>query len=128
MKNILKKSIILALIILVIYQVFTGFALAADSDKALLSTMGKQEKSVAGATSKVNKIVQTIVVVARIIAVSLAVGMLIVLGMKYMTAAPSEKADIKKSAVVYVLGATLLFGATGVLTIIANFSKAVKQS
>ena len=129
MKSILKKMIVIAIVAFMIIQI-VGFdsALAVETDTQLLTTMGSNEKTVTGATSKVNKIVQTIIVIARIVAVAVAVGMLIVLGMKYMTAAPSEKADIKKSAVVYVVGAVLLFGAVGVLSIIAQFSTVVKQT
>ncbi len=48
--------------------------------------------------------------------------MLLVVAMKYMTAAPGEKADIKKSAVAYVVGAITLFAVTGILGIIEEFS------
>ena len=48
--------------------------------------------------------------------------MLIVLAMKYMTAAPSERASIKKSAIMYVIGAVVMFAAAGILGIIQNFA------
>ena len=48
--------------------------------------------------------------------------MLIVLAIKYISAAPGDKADIKKHAVIYVVGAIVLFAATGILQIIKSFS------
>ena len=39
-----------------------------------------------------------------------------------MTAAPGEKADIKKHAIPYVVGAVIMFACTGILTIIENFA------
>ena len=48
--------------------------------------------------------------------------MLIVLAIKYISAAPSDKAEIKKHAVVYVVGAIVLFAASGILQIIKNFA------
>ena len=48
--------------------------------------------------------------------------MLAILGMKYMSAAPSEKADIKKHAVVYIVGAVIMFACTGILGIIQQFA------
>ena len=54
-----------------------------------------------------------------------AITMLLVLAMKYMSAAPSEKADIKKHAVVYVVGAVVMFAASGLLTIIGNFASSI---
>ena len=48
--------------------------------------------------------------------------MLIVLAIKYISAAPGDKAEIKKHAVVYVVGAVILFAATGILQIIRTFA------
>ena len=48
--------------------------------------------------------------------------MLIVLAIKYISAAPSDKADIKKSATAYIIGAVVLFAASGVIQIIKNFA------
>ena len=58
----------------------------------------------------------------RLVGVGVAVIMLIVLAMKYMVAAPGDKADIKKHAIVYVVGAVVLFAATSILEIIAKFA------
>lgn len=63
--------------------------------------------------------------VIQAVAMAAAVIMLIVLAIKYVTAAPTEKADVKKSAAIYVLGAVLLFGASGILGIIQSFSSEV---
>ena len=51
--------------------------------------------------------------------------MLIVLAIKYISAAPGDKAEIKKHAVVYVVGAVILFAATGILGIVKNFASNV---
>jgi hypothetical protein len=48
--------------------------------------------------------------------------MLVVLAIKYMSAAPGDKAEIKKHAVVYVTGAIVLFGSAGILSIIEQFA------
>ena len=48
--------------------------------------------------------------------------MLIVLAVKYMLSAPNDKAEIKKHAVVYVVGSILLFSVSGVLGIIQKFA------
>ena len=63
--------------------------------------------------------------VIQAVAMAAAVIMLIVLAIKYVTAAPTEKADVKKSAAIYVLGAVLLFGASGILGILQSFSSEV---
>lgn len=61
--------------------------------------------------------------IVQVVAVSVAVIMLIVLAIKYISSAPNDKAEIKKHAVIYIVGAVLLFGATGVLQLIKQFAE-----
>ena len=68
------------------------------------------------ATDKVENIGTTILGVVQYIAGFAAVILLIVLAIKYMTSSPEGKADIKKTALIYVVGAALMFGTTIVLT------------
>ena len=63
--------------------------------------------------------------VVQIIGVAVAVIMLIVLAIKYISAAPNDKAEIKKHAVVYVVGAIVLFAASGILGLIRQFAEGV---
>lgn len=72
--------------------------------------------------NKAENIVGSIISVLRIIATGVAIVMIIAVAMKYMSAAPGDRADIKKHAVVYIVGAVVLFGASGILTIIKNFA------
>ena len=44
------------------------------------------------------------------------------IAIKYITSAPSDKASIKKQAVVYVIGAIVLFATSAILGIIREFS------
>ena len=65
--------------------------------------------------------------VIQIIGVAVAVIMLIVLAIKYISAAPNDKAEIKKHAVVYVVGAVVLFAASGIIGLIRNFAEGVNN-
>lgn len=58
--------------------------------------------------------------IAQVIGMVVAVVMLVVLAIKYISAAPNDKAEIKKHAVVYIVGAIVLFAASGILQIIKN--------
>ncbi|MGN1299377.1 MAG: hypothetical protein ACI4UE_05290 [Candidatus Scatovivens sp.] len=71
---------------------------------------------------KTNDVVNIAIGVMQLVGVGIAVIMLIVLAIKYMSAAPGDRAEIKKHAVVYVVGAVVLFGAAGILEIIKNFA------
>ena len=76
----------------------------------------------AAGTGGIKQAGQNIAGIAATIGVAVAVVILIWLAIKYITAAPSDKADIKKSAVAYVIGAVLLFAASGVLALIQSFA------
>lgn len=68
---------------------------------------------------------RTMIVVLKVIAVSVAIVMLLTVGLKYMMSAPGEKGEIKKHAVVYIIGAIVLFSAVGILNIIETFASSI---
>ncbi len=74
-------------------------------------------------TKPINSIAGTLITVTQIIAMGVAIIMLIVLAMKYMMAAPGDKATIKNHAVVYIVGAITMFACTGILGIIKQFAR-----
>ena len=79
-----------------------------------------------GAASSINRIIGSVLTIVQVVGCGVAVIMLIVLAIKYISAAPGDKADIKKHAVVYVVGAVVLFAASGILQIVKNFAGNVK--
>jgi uncharacterized membrane protein YadS len=79
-------------------------------------------KDTSNAAKKTQNVVGAVLKVTRIIAVGIALIMLTVLAMKYMYSAPGEKATIKQHAVVYIVGAIVLFASAGILAIIENFA------
>ncbi len=84
---------------------------------------GDFQTSSSGPTaSKFKTILEVILSITQVIGVAIAIIMLVVLAIKYISAAPGDKAEIKKHAVVYIVGAVVLFGASGILGIIKNFT------
>lgn len=63
---------------------------------------------------------QRIMGIVSYICYAAAVILLVVLGVRFMTASPEGKAEIKKSAVIYVVGAALVFAAGLILTVIKS--------
>lgn len=55
----------------------------------------------------------------------IAVGVLMFLGIKYMTASANEKADIKKSIIPYIIGAIILLVAVNIVPIIEKIGNAL---
>lgn len=127
MKKMLKISITLILVFSVLFGVFE---LTSNADYASqmgqLITDSEGYSDTTGTVEKVNSITGTVITSIRIIGVAVAIVMLLVVAMKYMTAAPGDKADIKKSAMQYVVGAIVLFAVTGILGIISKFSSGIK--
>ena len=81
-----------------------------------------------GTATAAKNITGTILGVVQVIGVAIAVIMLIVLAIKYISAAPNDKAEIKKHAVVYVVGAVVLFAASGIIGIIRGFADQVNNA
>ena len=74
------------------------------------------------AGTSATSIMGNIIAVIRIVGTGIAVIMIVLLAIKYMSAAPSERADIKKSAIPYVIGAILLFASSNIIGLIRNFA------
>ena len=69
----------------------------------------KSKGDSSGASKSAQNIIGALITIVRIIGTGVAIIMLIVLAIKYISAAPSDKAEIKKHAVVYVVGAVELY-------------------
>lgn len=124
MKKNLVKTISIFLLILMIVGIAistTSQAASYDSVDVDFVTNGAKDNSKAG--SKILSMMQSLAVVFQVAAVGTAVIMLIVLAIKYMVASPGDKADIKKSATIYIVGAVVLFASGAILGIIRNFAK-----
>ena len=115
-----KKGIRIVAVVLAVLMLVTISGSAFASDINLDSFSGITDNS--GAANSVTKVIGSIINIVQIVGTGVAIIMLIVLAIKYISAAPGDKADIKKHAVVYVVGAIVLFAATGILQIIKSFS------
>ncbi len=69
--------------------------------------------------------VSNIIGIVQFICYAAAVVLIVILGVKFMTASPDGKAEIKKSAVIYVVGAVLVFAAGLILNLIKNMTNTV---
>lgn len=76
-------------------------------------------------TNLTDQTMGTAISVARTVGVGVAITILMVIAVKYMIASPGDRADIKKNAVPFVIGAVVLFGASGILGLLAEFSSTI---
>lgn len=121
------KLISVLIIIIICIGIVSNISNASFKDIDV-DYMVENAKDSSGAAKSVNNIVGAALVIAQVAGTGIAVIMLIVLAVKYITASAADKADIKKSAVVYVIGAIILFSAAGILGIISRLSTNVKAS
>ena len=63
-----------------------------------------------------------IVGIIQIIGIVVAVVILLVLGIKYMTGSAQEKAEYKKTMIPYIIGAILIFAASTIVNVIFNLA------
>ena len=111
--KIIVAVVLIATVCLAATTVFGSIGIPGGSGDAL----GK----ITTPTTRVLGIVQYICYAAAVI-------LLIILGVKYMTASPDGKAEIKKSAVQYVIGAALVFAAGAILGIISGTASKVTSN
>lgn len=116
MKKTIKVIAIVLFAILVVSALTQG-ALAVDPSTFESSFSGAGNT----AGTSIGKIVNSVLNIVKIVGTGIAIIMLVVLAIKYISAAPGDKAEIKKHAVVYIVGAVVLFGASGILGIIQGF-------
>lgn len=116
----IKKLTKIVSVVLIISTILSAFSMVFASSAPIPSASAPQS----GAT-EVSNIASMVIYVIQIIAFAAAVIMLMFVGIKFLTASPEGKAEIKKSAVIYVIGAILLFAATGILQIVRNLAENV---
>ena len=122
-----KKNIIKLLLVFLIALIFCSATtvLAADNPNFNVEAFDGQT-----APDKVNnltnKTLGTAIGIARTVGVGVAIVILMVIAVKYMLASPGDRADLKKNAVPFVIGAFVLFGTSGILTIIMNLADTIK--
>ena len=119
MNKKVMKGICIVLTVMMFVFAFSSLAFATSTypDPKDFDTAGNE-----AGVKEVSAVIGSVLRIVRTVAVGVAVIMLIVLAIKYISAAPSEKAEIKKSATIYVVGAVLLFAAAGVLQVIQSFA------
>lgn len=63
--------------------------------------------------------------VVQVIAVAFGIISALIMGMKYMFSSVESRATIKQKMIIFVIGSILVFGATGIIRLIANWANQV---
>ncbi len=114
MKNI-KKVIMSAIIIIAI------FCLGVTSYGFSVGDMTGKDPS-NDAQNSINNLGQGVIKIISTVGTIISVVFLIILGIKYMTGSVEERANYKKTLLPYVIGASILFAASTLTSIIYNIA------
>lgn len=115
----IKKNIVKIISVLLLTILFTTMVYAGTADK-IKSFSGDIPENAEDGKNVIVKIISTSLNVVRTVGIAIAVVMLMTVACKYIMASAGDKADIKKYAINYVIGALVLFGASGIVTIVRN--------
>lgn len=116
-KKVMKIISIILTIVCVVLIASTCFA---EVDPAKID--GRDSKV---NTDKIGNIGNQIATIIRNVGIVAAVIIIMVLGIKYMIGSAEEKAEYKKTFIPYIVGALLLFGASGIAQAVITFSNGV---
>ena len=94
---------------------------AGEIDMGKLSNISNPT-GVASLTEMSGKIISVIYTVA----VLASVAMMLVIGIKYITSSPDQKASLKARAIPYLIGAFLVFGTANILRFISTMAGWIK--
>ena len=119
-EKIMLRMFLILILIVSLCNISNAYSAQDFADKAKEKLGATSSAAIVNTTGNV---MGTIVGIARVVGTGVAIIMLTVLAMKYMMSAPGERAEIKKHAIPYVIGAVILFASTGILGIIADFGK-----
>lgn len=75
--------------------------------------------------SGITKVINNIIGIMQIVGTGISLIVISILGIKYILASPSDKADVKKNIMPILIGCVLLFAAVNIAGIIENFTNGV---
>ena len=113
MKNKLLKIFYILLIALIFMTTFS-YAEGPYSKDSFITGKSSEMSDVAA------KMVGKQIYIYQVVGSAAALCMLLGLGIKYIVSSVEDKAEIKKHAVVYVVGAMLVFGAVNIVAMLQD--------
>lgn len=121
----LKKILMIMIEIILIFSIYANIfqvnSTQISKDDVTKLYSGNVDK-VGDAKDATLSIISAILNTIKVASAGIAVVIIIVIACKYMLASAGDRADIKKHAIAYVVGAIILFGVTGILGILVDIS------
>lgn len=123
MKRTIKLASVLLLIAVISMTLTTMVSANGGIDAANIA--GGLKGTTSNAQNDVTKIGNQLIGIITTVGVVVAVIILLVLGIKYMTGSASEKAEYKKTMIPYLVGAILIFGASAITKVVVGLAQGI---
>lgn len=123
MKRTIKLASVLLLIAVISMTLTTIVSANGGIDAANIA--GGLKGTTSNAQNDVTKIGNQLIGIITTVGVVVAVIILLVLGIKYMTGSASEKAEYKKTMIPYLVGAILIFGASAITKVVVGLAQGI---
>ena len=122
-----KKNIVLKIIFIILIFISVSVIMSQNlyAWNMHLDKYEKADTNYAGkAGGMVTNVVGAVIQIAYTVGAGVAIIMLIVIGIQYLSAGAEGKAEAKKDLSGYITGAIILFGVSGILRILQMFIQA----
>lgn len=120
----MKKGMkILKFVFVILMLVIIGFSICNNALAWDIKTemAGYNNASAGKAGKTVTNIMGALIKIVSIVGAGIAVIMLVVIGIQYVSKGAAGKAEAKKDLTGYIIGAVILFGVSGILTLLQMF-------
>lgn len=119
----MKKKICAIILFFILCLSIIGTCYAGDeSIVTLLDMEGVSSMDKTKTDSGIISAINTVIGLLQYVGSGIALIVITILGIKYILASPSEKADVKKSIMPILIGCLLLFGGVNIAGLITKFT------
>ena len=121
----IKKSMKILLILLIsifIISVMQNLVFASSTTDVISAMGNMQGADIEDGTGKLENIINAVIGLIQVAGTGISMIMVTMLGIKYLLAAPSDKADVKKQIAPLVVGAIILFASVNLVSIVATIA------
>ena len=122
MKRIITKFITILLVILFFLAVLKMDSLAVDLSSVTEAMQNVTQFNDEDVNSNAARTLNSAIGIIQYAGSGIAIIAVSVLGIKYVLASPSDKAEVKREIFPMLIGAILLFGAVNVVSLILKFT------
>lgn len=120
----MKKIVLTLLIILLLMSIICTNYVFADDIEDIKSNMSDIGDASGITNTGTAKVINSVIGIMQIVGSGISLIVITMLGIKYILASPSEKADVKKNIMPILIGCVLLFAAVNIVGMIESFSNA----